>query len=136
MLTELLAQLQKLIAEHASAEVLEKHLALVKDQLKLVTDENVQLKNKVAENLSEIAQLNEQVAAYAAAQKDVHYKRAVFRRNSEGRYSESPRCPNCGKVLSRSIMSRFLTCVPCSHTSEVVAGTEAACIAELIARDR
>jgi hypothetical protein len=97
----LLEYLDKLVTEHGSAAVLDKHLAFVREQAqaleKQVTDlqrENTTLKKRVAD-------LQAEVASKTALDEFVECRGAFFKRKPTGGYHHAVFCPDCrGPMMS------------------------------------
>jgi hypothetical protein len=104
--------LQKLITEHGSAAVLEKHRDLVLEQVRSLEKRQVELEVENASLKTKIAELEEKLASQTPPE-FVESHGALFKRKAEGGYHEAVFCPRCkGPMFALSPGVPF-QCGPC-----------------------
>jgi hypothetical protein len=96
----LLEYLDKLITEHGSAAILDKHLAFVREQALTLEkkvagleQENSRLKNRVSE-------LETEISANTKSEEYVEHHGALFKRKPSGGYHSAVYCPSCRGTMS------------------------------------
>lgn len=128
------SSIDEIISEHGSAKILRERLTLLKDQLELLVNENVKLKEELAEVKARNTELNEKISSYTATEEFVEYGMAIFKRKGKGVYSELVYCPKCKHPMSPAMFGVY-RCSDCKHNSEIKNGTAQSVIADLIRRD-
>jgi hypothetical protein len=108
-------QFEKLITEHGSAAILRDHLALFRDQIKLLGEKIETLEKENARLKTDLTEANIKLAAYAAKDEFVENRGFLFKRKREGGYALCVYCPKCktpmgGGVLSSSFPFQCGTC--------------------------
>ena len=99
--------LDKLITEHGSAAVLEKHLDLVREQVKALERRQVELEVENASLKAKLAELEEELASRVPPE-FVESHGALFKRKAEGGHHDAVFCPHCkGPMFAPSPASLF-----------------------------
>ena len=91
----LLEYLDKLVTEHGSAAVLDKHLAFVREQAGVLTRQVEALQRENTTLNERLRQCNEQLASKTAADDFVEHRGALFKRKPGGGYHQAVYCPVC-----------------------------------------
>ncbi len=115
-------QLEKLINEHGSAQVLRERLGLAADQCAALEKRANALNAEVDTLRLEVASLRKQntdlKSSLAATGQETDFrvhKSMAFKKKANGAFSDQPICPSCHKPMSL-LPSGFVRCAPCQHT--------------------
>ena len=96
----LLGAIDKLITEHGSAAVLDKHVALYKTQLEFIRRHVAELEADLTKVRAENIELEKYRSSHSKSVEFHEIAGACFRRLPNGGFEKTPRCPNCHNVLS------------------------------------
>jgi regulator of replication initiation timing len=91
----LLDAINKIITEHGSADVLDKHLAFVRDQAIALDKQVSQLQLENATLKQRVAHIEHEASSRAAEQEFVECRGALFKRKPGGGYHMAVYCPRC-----------------------------------------
>ena len=122
-LTSIAAQINKLITEHGSAEVLAKHLAFIRDQAQSLEKENVDLKKRVSELEELTRKLTGELQAKAVGEEFIKHRGVLFRKFPAGGYEDSAYCPHCKGPMFSLMGATPFKCTRCSFVAGFT-GTE------------
>jgi hypothetical protein len=109
----LLEQLDKLVTEHGSAAVLDKHLAFVKEQAQALERRVAELETENATLRKRVAELREQAVARTAQAEFVECRGALFKRKPAGGFQMAVFCPKCRGPMSALMDEMPFHCSPC-----------------------
>ncbi len=90
-----LSEIERLITEHGSAVILKERNALLQDKLVLLKEELAKLEKENGDLKAQVATLNQQLSANAAAQEFQEERGALFKRKPGGGYHNAVYCPKC-----------------------------------------
>jgi hypothetical protein len=107
----ILADLEKLVIEHGSAVIQEKHIALLKDKIGGLEKEQIRLEKANAKLVEDLAEANRKLERHTTPSEYVDWKGVLIKRQAGGGYSETPYCPTCKLPLSVSPAKMLF----CSH---------------------
>jgi hypothetical protein len=114
-------QLEKLINEHGSAQILKERLDLAADQYaglekKANTLEagSKRLRLEIDSLRKENADLKKRIEATEQGTEFRICKSMAFKKKSNGKFWDQPFCPNCHKPMSL-LPSGCVRCAPCKH---------------------
>lgn len=96
----LLDYLDKLVTEHGSAAVLDKHLAFVREQAQALEKQVADLQSEKATLKKRVADLQAQIASKTALDDFVECRGALFKRKPTGGYHHAVFCPDCRGPMS------------------------------------
>ena len=105
----LIEYIDKLVTEHGSASVLDKHLTFVREQAQAMEKKVAELDQENTTLKKRITQLEGQIAAKSARDEFVESHGALFKRKPTGGYHDAVYCPTC-----RGPMVSFENCMPYS----------------------
>ena len=97
----LIDMIDKLIVEHGSSVIMEKHIALYKDQLVLIREKVVELERKLADAVGKYDDLQKKFPRNPIPSEEyTEESGALFKRLTSGGYSDCPVCPRCHSAIS------------------------------------
>lgn len=97
----LIDMIDKLIVEHGSSVVMEKHVALYKDQLVLIREKVVELEKRLSNAQRENDELKKKFPRQPIPEEQyAEESGALFKRLASGGYSDCPMCPRCHSAMS------------------------------------
>jgi hypothetical protein len=114
---DLVTAIDKLITEHGSASILRDHLALLRDQAKVLEKENTDLKKRVSELETLSSDLASQLHSKTKREEFIEYRGAAFRRMPDGSFDETALCPHCHKGMTSLMGQINYRCGKCSHSA-------------------
>jgi hypothetical protein len=92
---------EKLLTEHASPAVLEKHVALFRDAAQALEKKVVELEQENTRLKERVNELERQILAQATSEEFVEYRGALFKRTPDGRgYLDTVYCFDCHRPMS------------------------------------
>lgn len=112
----LLGEIQKLITEHGSAEVLKQHVGLLRDSVNSLEKKVGMLEARNAELEEANRELRNEVANKTRIAQFVEERGALFKRKPDGRYDKAVYCPTCQKPMG-SLMNEMPFCCRSCHIS-------------------
>jgi hypothetical protein len=116
-----LAELEKLVIEHGSAVIQEKHIALLKEQIGWLEKQKEDLKRENAKLVEDLAKATRDLARYMTPSEYVDWEGVLIKRSPGGGYADSPYCPRC-KLPMSAMPPDFgggLVCNPCEYVAHV-----------------
>ena len=101
----LIEYLDKLVVEHGSAAVLDKHLAFVREQAAALEKKVADLETENAALKKRVGQLETELSAKVQAEDFIEQRGALFKRKPGGGYHAAVYCPRCRIAVSSGIIS-------------------------------
>jgi FtsZ-binding cell division protein ZapB len=102
----ILSEIERLINEHGSAVILKERLALAADQYSSLQKQVVQLQSENErlrldheECQKQRRALEEELSHIASQQEWTEEAGALFKRNADGSWNETPYCPSCKTAM-------------------------------------
>jgi hypothetical protein len=96
----ILAELEKLIVEHGSAEVQGKHIAQLRDHIERLEEEKEALEKAVAKLSTDLAEAIRELSRHTTPDGYLDWNGVLIKRLPDGGYSDTPFCPTCKLPLS------------------------------------
>src|SRR4051812_31791535 len=99
MAIPLLGEIERFINEHGSSVVLKEHVGLLNAKLALLKEQIERLEEENAILTEKCADLEAKVAHQTASVEYVEEAGALFKKKPGGGYSETPYCPTCRSAM-------------------------------------
>ncbi len=87
--------IDKWITERGSASVLDKHLALVREQAQSLEKQVVELRSANESLTARCAELERALALKSQTEEFIEHRGAYFKRRANGEFHEAVYCPDC-----------------------------------------
>jgi hypothetical protein len=104
----ILSQLEKLIVEHGSAVVQEKHIALLREALGHLEKQIADLQRTNTDLAARLAETERQLARHTTPSEFLEWKGVLIKRLPGGGYRDTPFCPTCKIPLSVTPTKRLV----------------------------
>jgi hypothetical protein len=113
----LIEYLDKLVVEHGSAVVMEKHLAFIRAQAAALEKKVSELEAANSGLEKQVSHLKSELAAKTRLEEFAEHEGALFKRKPDGSYHAAVYCPRCkiaagttGSIIHRSVIPYSCGC--------------------------
>jgi regulator of replication initiation timing len=118
----LIESFDTLISEIGTSKIHKAHIALLKETIQTIVDENESLKKENARLVEENAKLRGEIAEKTVLDEFVEERGILFKKKPGGGYHETPYCPRCRLPMASGFPGFPLQCLPCKHIADITRG--------------
>lgn len=98
-----------------TADILRERISLISDQLNILRAAHEETEKELSDAKAEIETLKNELARYKASEEYKIELGAAFKKDTSGRYGNTPYCPRCYNPIGSAFPRFPFQCIPCQH---------------------